>query len=187
MAEGTVIVLNGVSSAGKSSLARQLQATVDQPLFHLSLDTFEGMLGTKFLDDVPREQLRASMFWVNRGMHASARAFSLAGYHVVIDTVFERREWLVDCVQQLTGCPVLFVGVHCPPEELARRERERGDRTIGQAVGQLGHVHKHALYDLEVDTHDQGLEACAHQILAYLSDPGPCQAVQQMQAIFQNT
>jgi chloramphenicol 3-O phosphotransferase len=102
--------------------------------------------------------------WVVRGLHASARAMSAIGHHVIIDTVFERQEWLADCLEQLNDWPVLYVGVHCPAAELERRERERGDRQVGLALEQLGSVHKHARYDLAVDTHTQGLEACARQI-----------------------
>lgn len=181
MSPGIIIVLNGVSSAGKSSLARALQERMEQPLFHLSLDTFEEMLPAKFLDDdLPREQRLANFLWVLQVMHASARAMSAAGHHVVIDTVFERREWLADCVRQLDGLPVLHVGVHCPPAELERRERERGDRRIGQAVEQLGWVHKHGVYDLQVDTHLQGLEECARLILAAAATAGRYDANRRM-------
>ncbi|MNI97424.1 Chloramphenicol phosphotransferase-like protein [compost metagenome] len=55
--------------------------------------------------------------------------------------------------------------MHCPPEELARRERERGDRAIGQALKQLEIVHKEEVYDVEVDTYVDSAEHCAEQIV----------------------
>ncbi|MNO10292.1 Chloramphenicol phosphotransferase-like protein [compost metagenome] len=55
--------------------------------------------------------------------------------------------------------------MHCPAEELARRERERGDRRIGQALEQLEFVHKEEVYDIEVDTHIDGVENCTGKIV----------------------
>jgi chloramphenicol 3-O phosphotransferase len=43
-----VIVLNGVSSAGKSSLARALQAITWPPFLHAQLDVFTQMLPLSF-------------------------------------------------------------------------------------------------------------------------------------------
>lgn len=60
--------------------------------------------------------------------------------------------------------PVLLVGVHCPIEELDRREAARGDRNPGQARGQLDFVHQREIYDIEVDTHKDGVAACAARV-----------------------
>jgi chloramphenicol 3-O-phosphotransferase len=35
---GQMILLNGASSSGKSSLARAVQATIDRPFWHISID-----------------------------------------------------------------------------------------------------------------------------------------------------
>jgi chloramphenicol 3-O phosphotransferase len=47
---------------------------------------------------------------------------------------------------------VFLVGVHCPLEELERRERARGDRGVGDARRDLETVHTFCAYDLEVDS-----------------------------------
>jgi chloramphenicol 3-O-phosphotransferase len=54
--KGKIIVLNGVSSAGKSSLARKLQEIMPEPWFHLSLDTFDSMIHSR----QPNSSCRAS-------------------------------------------------------------------------------------------------------------------------------
>lgn len=59
----------------------------------------------------------------------------------------------------------MSVGVFCPLDELERREKERGDRRIGQAKEQLEFVHKEEVYDLKVDTFRDGLEGCVEKIL----------------------
>ena len=47
---------------------------------------------------------------------------------------------------------VFFVGVRCDLDELEQRERQRGDRRLGDAKRDFFTVHEHAIYDVEVDT-----------------------------------
>ena len=57
-----------------------------------------------------------------------------------------------DLVKLLADLDVFFVGVHCPLPELERRERERGDRRVGEARTDYRVVHSFAEYDLEIDS-----------------------------------
>ncbi len=72
--------------------------------------------------------------------------------------------WLEDCIDVFEGLDVLFVGVVCPLEVLEAREKDRGDRTLGQARGQAGIIHQNCIYDLEVDTSKLSASECADQI-----------------------
>jgi len=63
---------------------------------------------------------------------------------------------------------VLFVGVHCQLDELARREQARGDRPAGLAEHQFDLVHSHGDYDLECDTSAASPRECAQQIKEFL-------------------
>jgi chloramphenicol 3-O phosphotransferase len=38
MSSGKIIFLHGASSSGKSTIARRLQATIDEPFWHISID-----------------------------------------------------------------------------------------------------------------------------------------------------
>ena len=40
----TIILLNGISSAGKTSISKVLQQTMDVPYFQVSIDAFEPYL-----------------------------------------------------------------------------------------------------------------------------------------------
>ncbi|CAM4378206.1 phosphotransferase-like protein [Paenibacillus typhae] len=75
-------------------------------------------------------------------------------------------------MESMAGYPVLRIGVYCPPEELARRERERGDGRIGQALEQLAFVHKEEVYDVEVDTFTEGTESCVARIIQAMQAAG---------------
>ena len=94
-----------------------------------------------------------------------------AGNDIVADHVLSEPWRLTDCLAVLEGIDVVFVGVTCSPEELARRERERGDRQIGQAAGQLEAVHAHGRYDLVCDTTSTSPADTAVQIKEFLGRP----------------
>jgi chloramphenicol 3-O phosphotransferase len=40
---GQIVLLNGVSSSGKSSIARQLLIDLDRPFFHIGVDMIDAM------------------------------------------------------------------------------------------------------------------------------------------------
>jgi chloramphenicol 3-O phosphotransferase len=161
---GTIVLLNGVSSAGKTSLARALLEVLDDPYSHVSIDAFEAMVRRRLALPGAHEFATACLMPV---MYASA-AFATAGVGVVVDTVLADPAWLNDAVRRFAPFRVLFVGVRCALPELQRRERARRDRRIGLAESQLALVHAHGPYDLDVDTTTATPEACALRVTAYL-------------------
>ncbi|SEQ18248.1 chloramphenicol 3-O phosphotransferase [Lentzea xinjiangensis] len=166
-----IIFLNGTSSSGKSSIARELLEELDTPYFHMSVDAFGAMraVGRTLELDGPaqREVLRRT----RAGFHRAVAGMALAGNDVVVDHVLSEPWRLRDCLDVLEGLDVVLVGVHCPPEELERRERARGDRTPGHAAAQLRSVHEHGLYDFEVDTGRNSPRECARAIKRFISRP----------------
>ena len=121
-----------------------------------------------------REEEGENFLWqpvfnrVLSGFHHSIAALAAAGNNLVVDHVLvqgvEPENWLTECLDLLAPYTVYFIGVHCPLEELRRRERARGDREEGQAEFQFGRVHRHGVYDLEVDTSVSAAEQCALSI-----------------------
>ncbi|WP_330451302.1 MULTISPECIES: phosphotransferase-like protein [unclassified Streptomyces] len=166
MASGRIVFLNGTSSSGKSSIARELLDILDDGVFfHLAIDNFNAMrskreLGTEGLDVALRR--------TRMGFHRSIAAMAEAGNDVVVDHVLSEPWRLLDCLTVLRPEDVLFVGVHCPPDELARRELARGDRPQGLAAHQYDLVHGHGDYDLECDTSVASPRECAQQIKEFL-------------------
>lgn len=104
--------------------------------------------------------------------HRLVAVFADKGINLVLDHVIHDEFTRADFAESLAGYPVLRVGVHCPPEELARRERERGDRRIGQALEQLAFVHKEEVYDVEVDTFAESVESCVARIIQAMQATG---------------
>jgi chloramphenicol 3-O phosphotransferase len=68
-----------------------------------------------------------------------------------VEHIVETAEWMDQLVTLLRGFDVFFVGVHCPLDELERREAARGDRPVGGARRDFETIHRHATYDLQLD------------------------------------
>lgn len=140
---GRLILVHGASSAGKSTLCRAAQRELPAPFLFHSPDLFFG-------DALPPDWpvIRDRFF---RGFHRSLAAFAEAEVDVIADYIIESSAMLDDLEAAVRGLDVLWVGLHTPIEELERRERERGDRTLGDARRDLETVHGFRRYDLELD------------------------------------
>ena len=165
----TIILLNGTSSSGKTTHAKSLQQVMDTPYLHVPIDSFEDMMPGRDKFAEPGSPLWQPMF--NRllsGFHHSVAALAAAGSNLIVDHLLvqgvEPYNWLEECLDLLAPFTVYFIGVHCPLEELRRRELARGDRGVGQAERQLNQVHRHGVYDLELDTSVFSAEQCALKV-----------------------
>ncbi|MET9835172.1 AAA family ATPase [Streptomyces sp. NPDC006385] len=163
---GVVIFLNGTSSSGKSSIAGELLRILDEPYFHMPVDAFHAM---RSRTPVPPDQLATVLHRTWQGFHRAVAGMAAAGNNVVVDHVLSAEWRLRDCLSLFVPQDVVLVKVHCSPEELERRERLRGDRPPGLAVGQLKRVHAHGVYDLECDTGDTAPQECARRIKDFVS------------------
>jgi chloramphenicol 3-O phosphotransferase len=150
MNRATAILLNGVSSSGKTTLATALQHAMPEPTLYVSNDKFIFMAPDHVLKN---DELRPKVLMpLLSAFHRSLPLIASCGFPMIIDHVIERRDWMDEIAESLRGLDVFFVKVGCPLEELERRERARGDRQIGFAKMQLDWVHRQGNYDDEVDT-----------------------------------
>lgn len=200
--DSTIILLNGTGSAGKSSIARELQALLVEPYLHLGMDVFyEQVCPPKYLfrmlgpDEAPRLDAPEAVLFLPTegdgaagtgivvpefgrrlisGMHRAVATLAAAGNDVIVDHVLWVPEWLRECVALWSPYRVLFVGVHCPLPELERREWARPERSAkGVVRWQFSRVHAHGRYDLEVDTATATPCECALRIVERLQSGLP--------------
>jgi chloramphenicol 3-O phosphotransferase len=176
-----IIFLNGCTSAGKTTLARALQHRLPGVWLHIGIDVGIAMLAERYFDHPDGlwfDKDAQGLVRLNFGFAAltalaayrrGAAAIAATGVDLIIDEVLIPSDFLADWQAVLPDVPLLMVGVHCDLVELERREAARGDRVIGQARGQLGQVHAHIVYDLEVDTGASSIEACAEAIAARIT------------------
>lgn len=183
MKKGNIIFLNGVSSSGKTSLAKMLQSKLEEPFYWVSCDAFCNMWPEKFMQTDPiKTYLR-----IQSGMHHTIKLFSDMGINAIVDHVLvEPYKTLEECVSLLHDYPVLFVHVVCPVEELRRREEARGDREIGQGESQLSVLSPQNMYDITVDTFHSTLEQCADQIIERMNDSEKWEAFQKLWSQMEN-
>lgn len=170
---GRIILLNGTSSSGKSSIGRALLPLLPDPWFFIPVDAIGAMrstVHTRVLDDA---EIDAMLRRTRRGYHRAVAALAATGNDVIMDYLLSEPWRLDDLLQTLQGLDVTLVDVHCSPEELERRERDRGDRPIGLARSQTT-VYSHGDCDITVDTTSAGPHECATAIVAALGEiPSP--------------
>ena len=157
---GHLLALNGGSSAGKTTLARKLQSSLDGPWLLLGIDLLLWTLPAEMVGDqrgiqiIDGEIQRGAEFMrLYTGFQRAVASLVSSGIDVILDEVLldgseDQRRW----DEALGDLPVCWVAVHCDPDTVAKREQERGDRPPGIARKQAASVHRGVRYDIELDT-----------------------------------
>ncbi len=153
-----VIVLNGCSSAGKTTLARALQQVLPEQYLNFSIDSVLYALPPIDLALMQRGEpiQRRGYDWqaLVRGYHYAIPSLLQAGLKLIIDNAWCEAGEIRELLTELAGYSVVLVGVQCDAETAAAREARRGDRAPGLSVWELPRVHQHFCYDIEVDSRD---------------------------------
>jgi len=149
---GRIIIINGPSSSGKTTLALALQKQFDIPFIRFSFDLFLDQQA------LPMQQIKNGTFsWesmrpsVISGIHQCLPALATAGNNIIFDHIIETKMWLRHLISLVTELDVFFVGLHCSLPELERREIRRGNRNKGEARSDFASVHSITSYDLELN------------------------------------
>ena len=185
------MVLNGTSSAGKTTLATEIQAQLaadGECWFVIGIDdmfaklppawiTYGPHIGAhadegiafRLVDGVVERHIgpigtRAMAAY--RGWVASA---ARAGLNVIVDEVLLSEEDWIAWQTELRGLDVLWVRVECALDVLEARELARGDRPPGLARSQFDLVHRHPTYGVVADTGVVEPEAAEELVLAALA------------------
>jgi len=186
MEKGNIILLTGVTSAGKSTLAIKLQEMFDEPYYYIAEDTFNEVICPfaagkgKFFD--PEIMGRAISV-----MYEFIRIFSDRGLNVIVDHVMLDGERIHECVGVLYEHPVMLVRVKCDRGELLDRARRRGYTTferLSQIDQQLSKSRTYDVYDLAVDTTTTSPEENAQIIKRKLRDRDQWNAFRRLKALF---
>ena len=188
---GHAIVLVGVSSVGKTSVAEQLQLALREPYLHVGIDHFFSMFPYEWRDH-PRQP--GPGFWVDHtsdpdgsprakinygaagerlltGMRAAVNALLEAGNNVILDEMPIDNSIMRGWRHDLRADSILWVRLTA--SMLVLEERERG-RTKGRVLGNArGHfdIDAGSDWDLVIDTDHLTPEDVAARIASAL---GPC-------------
>jgi chloramphenicol 3-O phosphotransferase len=170
---GRIVILNGVSRSGKSTLARAVQEQVPGAWMHLGVDGHKACTPPALqpgvglrpgVAQVPSE-LEAYVPILYAALYESVAAHARLGLDVVMDvnhheTYSKPHGILRDSARRLDGLSVLFVGLMCPIEVIWERrattwgqERDKVPPDVVAAVELAqGATHAHGRYDLVIDT-----------------------------------
>jgi chloramphenicol 3-O phosphotransferase len=157
---GRIILLNGASSSGKTSIGRALLSLLPEPWFLVPIDAISGMRSTVHTQALDEDEVREMLTRTRRGYHRAVAALASVGNDVIMDYPLSE-QWRLDDL--LNGYDVTLVEVRCSPEELERREQDRGDRPVGLANSQTT-VYAHGDCDIAVDTTRGDADMCARAI-----------------------
>ena len=168
-----VLVFNGGSSSGKSSLTLALQLVLPGVWLRFSVDTLvdacpPSLLSTDGLDLAQDGSVHVAAGFTAVEEHWMAGLARMAelGANLLIEDGFvsgpaAQQRWR----DALADLPTGWVGVRCDPATAARRESLRGDRITGMAQQQAEAVHLGIDYDLDVDSTDRAPAALAVEVL----------------------
>jgi len=180
-----VILLNGVGSVGKGTIAQALQAITAEPFLHVEMDAFLAMLPEPYqghpdglsFEPVPGAEKPTVAVHCGvvaeralKGLRHAVATLAAAGNNVIVDEVIfgdvdtEYGNAVAEYRSLLAPYDFHTVGVFAPLEVIEAREAQRGDRHIGLARGQYDLVHRGMVYDLEVDAAANSPEVCAKAI-----------------------
>lgn len=186
---GTVIVLNGPSASGKSSIQREFQ--------FLMMPNLWIKLGVDILFDKPMPDIvEANMdFWqkpnpirwvtmgqdaegnsivtlftgdqgdrVAYGMNSAIAAYAANGCNIIVDYIAYKKEWIDDLRLKLKNVKTCMVKVVVPLEVIEQREIARATSPKGHARSHYSNVDWDIVYDLEVDGSKQTAQEIAQSI-----------------------
>lgn len=193
---GTIIVLNGASCSGKSSIQKAFQEISEKPFLKMGIDSlFVACIPEKYiLGTVPHastimkskisQDEHGPLFFLTvgkqgrkiiTGMHNAIVDYARAGNNVIVDYIMYDKEWMKEFKAIVKDLPVYWVGVYSSLNELEKREKARSTSPEGHARTHYESVHDGCEYDLQINsTYKQPLEI-AKTILDYtLANPKSC-------------
>ncbi len=175
---GRIVLLNGPSSSGKTSIGLAMLPLLADPWFFVPVDSINSLRSTVHRHQLDDEGVREALRRTRLGYHRVVAGLASVGNHVIMDYPLTEPWRLTDLLEVLDGYDVTLVDVTCSPEELARREESRGDRPLGLATSQ--HVYDHRDRDLTVDSTSFSVEECASYIVDRLQHLYPPKAFDRL-------
>ena len=157
-----IILLNGPSSSGKSTLSKELQKLIykkrNLKYEVISIDDFMklGTDETIYEDDV---------FDISLDMCNAVLKALESKDGAIIDHVITSERIYAQLIEKVSDYNLFKVHVCCPLDILIKREIERNNRCIGSAEASYTYLYPKNEYDYSVDTHENTSKECAEKIL----------------------
>lgn len=160
-----IILLNGASSSGKSTLAaaikESLKVKCNLEYEIISIDDFLKMSSNDVIyeDDV---------YDISPMLCQRARELLQMKEGIIIDHVITSERIYCMLRESLQHYDFLSVHVMCPMRILKEREKQRGNRCIGSAEASLQYLYPKGGYEIMVDTYEMPTSDCVSKIVQML-------------------
>jgi chloramphenicol 3-O phosphotransferase len=203
---GQIVVLNGAPRSGKTSIARAIQSTSEEPWINLGVDAYLQATPERYWPGIglrpggERPDLEPLVETMFLALYDGVAAHSRLGLNVVVDVGHHDdfaapRRILPKVAVRLAGLPVLFVGVRCAIDVIMQRRgidepgrkgrylKGGGDGTVPEPVLRWQQaVHDRGFYDLEVNSTSMTATECADAIQERLASGPPPVAFRRLAA-----
>ncbi|HAQ61908.1 TPA: hypothetical protein DCR49_07920 [Candidatus Delongbacteria bacterium] len=162
-----IILLNGVSSSGKTTVGKAIQNLSDDTYFLLGLDTTFEMLPEKSKGDLKYVDMALS------NLHKLIYNLAKDEANLIVDHLIVREEEIRELITLNKEFEIYFIKIDCDLQIINKREIERGNRKIGLAEIQRKKIDKYVDYDLTIDTTIFSPETNAQTIIQFISNNEP--------------
>ena len=164
MAGNKLLLLNGPSSAGKSTIAKELR----QKLRLYGADPAVISIDDYMKISTEEEIWEDDVFDIMPDMCRDIAAALRRGQWVIVDHVITSARIYDALLEATAGFSMITVLVTCRLETLRKREKERGNRFAGSAEASWRYLYPREGYDLRVDSEASGPAAAAEKIMEVL-------------------
>lgn len=192
---GKIIILNGPSCAGKTSIQKAFQSLMlqeDKYWIRLGIDSlFDSPLPEITLDNMDYWSSRNNLRWVETvkdtegntivplkigvegekvfyGMNKAVKGYLDAGNNIILDYIAYEKKFIFDLLKILDTFDVTLVKVNISLEELEKREIKRNTSPQGHGRSIYFTLHDDIIYDLVVDSEKNSPDEIAIQIKSFI-------------------
>jgi len=190
---GTVIVLNGPSGSGKSSIQKEFQKLHMPNLWiKVGIDNlFDNVMPEITPENMSFWQSKNPIRWVETSkddaennivtlfvgqqgekvayaMNSAIAAYAKNGCNVIVDYIAYKKEWFDDLQEKLKDIKTFYIAVKIPLDVLERREVSRATSPKGHARSHYFTVYGDKKYDLTVNSEKNSAKEIAVQIKYFI-------------------
>lgn len=192
---GTVIILNGPSGSGKSSIQRAFQQlnmpdlwvaigidnffdNVMPEITPENMDTWKSPNPIRWIENT-KDTTNNNIITLHVGvkgkkvayaMNSAIAAYAQEGCNVIVDYIAYDQTWLHDLQKKLHNIPTYYVAVDIPLSVLEEREAKRGTSPAGHARSHYDTVYGDMSYDVRVDTYHNTPQETAQMIQSAIQE-----------------
>lgn len=190
---GKIIILNGPSASGKSSIQKAFQSLMMPNLWiKLGIDNlFDNPMPDINLENLNFWQSKNTIRWIETmkdangnsiitlftgeqgekvayGMNSAIAEYAKSGCNCIVDYIAYKKEWICDLKNKLKDIKTYWIKVTAPLHILEERETARGTSPRGHARSHYETVFWDLHYDLEVDSEKLSVYEIAQKIKGFI-------------------